>query len=223
MHQHVRALLKEPHWITRERYKGKGDCSASTMWDNDVWFILPGNSNCSEPHIIHADYIRHLVPDTKIIVLLREPISRLYSDYMFFTSKPSKASFHHLVVNHLKLLRDCFKQYTLRHCVYNNTLQSLVRVQLGLYHVFLEDWLLRFPLSQILVMRMEDMRDNVTREMLNVYSFLGLEKPNRKTMLQIQKTPRQNEGVKSRTWVPCGITRGSYWKISIDRLTNGWQ
>lgn len=54
-----------------------GDCSASTMWDNDVWFILPGNSNCSEPRIIHADYIRHLVPDTKIIVLLREPISRL--------------------------------------------------------------------------------------------------------------------------------------------------
>ncbi|PVD29653.1 hypothetical protein C0Q70_08908 [Pomacea canaliculata] len=134
MHQHVRALLKEPHWITRERYKGKGDCSASTMWDNDVWFILPGNSNCSEPHIIHADYIRHLVPDTKIIVLLREPISRKIT-------------------------------------------WQLVRVQLGLYHVFLEDWLLRFPLSQILVMRMEDMRDNVTREMLNVYSFLGLGTP----------------------------------------------
>lgn len=54
----------------------KGDGSASTFWDNNSWYLLPGNENCSEPRVINADYIRHLNPNVKVVVILRNPADR---------------------------------------------------------------------------------------------------------------------------------------------------
>ena len=53
-----------------------GDASASTLWDNDFWNILPGNADLSEPELLIAHYIHHMTPKVKIIVILRNPIDR---------------------------------------------------------------------------------------------------------------------------------------------------
>lgn len=53
-----------------------GDCSASTMWDNYYWTILPQYQNLTEPKYTNADYIHHLNPNTKILAILRNPVDR---------------------------------------------------------------------------------------------------------------------------------------------------
>lgn len=53
-----------------------GDGSASTVWDNDRWYMLPDSSYYSEPYVTHADYVRHLLPAAKIIIILRNPTLR---------------------------------------------------------------------------------------------------------------------------------------------------
>lgn len=45
---------------------------------------------------------------------------------------------------------------------------------MGLYHIYIEDWLKRFSRDQIHVLRLEDLSANVTQEVLKIYQFLGL-------------------------------------------------
>ena len=53
-----------------------GDCSTSTMWDNDRWPIFKENILPLEPTFTIADYIYFLYPKTKIVAILRNPITR---------------------------------------------------------------------------------------------------------------------------------------------------
>ena len=54
-----------------------GDGSASTMWDNDHWVNLTENSDIlREPLYVVPDYIHHMTPQARIIVMLRNPTDR---------------------------------------------------------------------------------------------------------------------------------------------------
>lgn len=48
---------------------------------NKYWELLPGNENLKEPKYTNLDYIKHLVPNVKIIVIFRDPVTR-YVSYM---------------------------------------------------------------------------------------------------------------------------------------------
>ena len=54
-----------------------GDGSASTVWDNRGWPHIPENCNYTErPVVLHAHLIKHILPQAKILVILRNPIDR---------------------------------------------------------------------------------------------------------------------------------------------------
>lgn len=53
-----------------------GDGSASTLWDNDDWWRLPENCGRDEPLYTNANYIRHLTPHARVLVILRQPTDR---------------------------------------------------------------------------------------------------------------------------------------------------
>ncbi|XP_025093899.1 carbohydrate sulfotransferase 15-like isoform X1 [Pomacea canaliculata] len=175
-----------------------GDGSASTFWDNNKWPLTPGNENCMEPGIINADYIRSLNPSVKVIIIVRNPAIRVFSDYVYFqvpnTSTPRPEDFHEKIVKQIVLLRTCFKTHSLRHCVYNESLNTVARVNIGIYYIYLEDWYQRFPRDQIHVLRLEDLRDNVTLQMRRIFQFLGLEMPDTKTMDLIKGMAVSNKG-----------------------------
>ncbi|KAK7502524.1 hypothetical protein BaRGS_00006099 [Batillaria attramentaria] len=61
-----------------------GDASQSTLFENSLWYLYPGNENCSEPRVLIVDYIRHLNPGVKIIVIVRNPTWRMFSQYKFY-------------------------------------------------------------------------------------------------------------------------------------------
>ncbi|KAK7471387.1 hypothetical protein BaRGS_00035939 [Batillaria attramentaria] len=157
-----------------------GDGSTSRVWRHDYWFLLPGNENCSEPQILNSEFVRHLNPNVKIIIMVRNPTERLYSGYYFYSGvagqrSPTKENFHWLVKKQIARLQNC-------------------RILVGVYHVFIADWLLRIPRDQIYIIRLEDFSADVTAGMTKVFAFLDLAQPDRETMTNITAIQRRNVG-----------------------------
>ncbi|KAH0623674.1 hypothetical protein JD844_006705 [Phrynosoma platyrhinos] len=172
-----------------------GEASASTMWDNNAWIFFYDNSTEGEPPFLIQDFIHAFQPNAKLIVMLRDPVERLYSDYLYFASaNKSVEDFHEKVAESLQLFENCLTDYSLRACVYNNTLNNAmpVRLQVGLYVVFLLDWLTVFNKDQILVLRLEDHASNVKFTMHMVFQFLDLGALTEKQEAVITKSPASN-------------------------------
>lgn len=172
-----------------------GEASASTMWDNNAWVFFYDNSTEGEPPFLIQDFIHAFQPNAKLIVMLRDPVERLYSDYLYFASaNKSVEDFHEKVVESLQLFESCLEDYSLRACVYNNTLNNAmpVRLQVGLYVVFLLDWLTVFKKDQLLVLRLEDHAFNVKFTMHKVFEFLDLGPLSEKQEALITKSPASN-------------------------------
>lgn len=57
-------------------------------------------------------------------------IYRLYSDYLYFASaNKSVEDFHEKVAESLQLFENCLADYSLRACVYNNTINNAMPVR----------------------------------------------------------------------------------------------
>uniref|UniRef100_A0A4X1SEG4 Sulfotransferase n=1 Tax=Sus scrofa TaxID=9823 RepID=A0A4X1SEG4_PIG len=193
LHPEVKfSAIKEPHWWTRKRF---GEASASTMWDNNAWTLFYDNSSDGEPPFLTQDFIHAFQPDAKLIVMLRDPVERLYSDYLYFASSNKSADdFHEKVTEALQLFENCMLDYSLRACVYNNTLNNAmpVRLQVGLYAVYLLDWLTVFDKEQFLILRLEDHASNVKFTMHRVFQFLSLGPLTEKQEALLTKSPASN-------------------------------
>ncbi|KAK7504890.1 hypothetical protein BaRGS_00003918 [Batillaria attramentaria] len=223
-HPDVAFTKKEPHWLTRIRFRNPsagikpylsrytkplqrnprktslvvGDASASTLFENKLWYLFPGNGNCSEPRILTVDYIRHLNPGVKTIVILRNPTSRLFSQYKYYKLqikglKSNREEFHEWAKEQVKLITDCFNEFGIRRCAYNATFtrQESCRAIIGIYYVYIQDWLLRFPRDQIYIVRLDDLSVNVTGEMTKIFAFL-----------ELVSAKRANVGTLSQTFGP---------------------
>ena len=53
-----------------------GDGSPSNLDLNEHWPYLPGNEGLKEPKYVHLDYIHHVLPMAKVIVIFRNPVER---------------------------------------------------------------------------------------------------------------------------------------------------
>nr|KAG5709188.1 hypothetical protein BaRGS_028644 [Batillaria attramentaria] len=165
---------KEYHWWDRDRYGSsskdlgsgivnlQGDGSPSYLWDSFYWVALDGNQGCMEPRVITGHHIRHFYPAAKIILTFRHPTPRLYSRFLSRIPrtpefrKATSLDFHKFVVNGVRMYRECFEKWSIRHCTYNHTLYQDAKVRLveGMYPVFMADWLRIWPKEQMLILRL---------------------------------------------------------------------
>ncbi|KAK3584641.1 hypothetical protein CHS0354_003928 [Potamilus streckersoni] len=167
-----------------------GDLSASTLWDNDWWPLIPGNchTRIDEPEVTNVDFLLHLNPNVKVIAILRNPVDRLYSDYLYFSrTNKSSIDFHRKVVHSLNIYRTCMQKRSPRSCVYdrNISLQSHTeqqnedcRLRIGLYYIYIRDFLNKMPRNNTLFLRLEDHAERPEKNMETVFRFLGLETQN---------------------------------------------
>ncbi|KAE8590172.1 hypothetical protein XENTR_v10017967 [Xenopus tropicalis] len=172
-----------------------GEASASTMWDNNSWMYVYDNTTNTEPPHLTQDFIHAFQPNAKFIVMLRDPVERLYSDYLYFAiANKSVEEFHDKVNESLQMFESCLQMSTLRSCAYNTTLNNLlpVRLQVGLYVVFLWDWLSLYNMEQFLVLRLEDYSLRVLHSMRRVFSFLELEPLREEQEATITQSPASN-------------------------------
>ncbi|XP_067654172.1 carbohydrate sulfotransferase 15-like [Haliotis asinina] len=167
-----------------------GDGSASTAWHNPNWRYLPGNYNCTEPRVLTPHYLYHLNPSTKVIILVRNPTERVISGYNYFIRGHITAeSFHAKMVQDLRTFEDCCSKYSFRVCAYNDN----IRLPIGLYHVFIRDWMNVFPADQILIVRLEDIRGDPFRAFTRIFNFLGLSHVSRSDLREILNSSRMND------------------------------
>uniref|UniRef100_A0A3Q3W8C0 Sulfotransferase n=1 Tax=Mola mola TaxID=94237 RepID=A0A3Q3W8C0_MOLML len=154
-----------------------GEASASTMWDNQAWSYLHRDKEEPEPPFLAQDFIHTVQPGAKIIIMLRDPVERLYSDYLYFKmANKSAEDFHQKVIESVQLFQSCLSERSLRSCVYNTILLNAmpVRLNLGMYIVFLLDWLTVFQQEQILVLQLEDYAANLKVTLKNIFDFLSV-------------------------------------------------
>ncbi|XP_060557337.1 carbohydrate sulfotransferase 15-like [Ruditapes philippinarum] len=167
-----------------------GEGTVDTVFDNNFWQHVPGNEHCMEPIITNADYAYHINPNMKIIFMVRNPVERLYSDYIYearYIRYPlSSQLFHEAVIDAIKNHTDCRKYTTIRACAYNGTIETFkIRLRVGMYSVFIKDWLQVFQPENILVVKAEDTfgpkKYRTYRrifEFLNIRPFTKLEEVN---------------------------------------------
>ncbi|XP_051926807.1 carbohydrate sulfotransferase 15-like [Hippocampus zosterae] len=174
-----------------------GEASASTMWDNNAWVYFYDNATTTggKPPFLIQDFVHALQPDARFIVMLRDPVERLYSDYLYFgIANKSAEDFHEKVSESLQLLDGCLSDSTLRSCVYNTSVHNAmpVRLHVGLYVVYLLDWLSIFSREQILVLRLEDHASNMKHTMHTVFRFLGLGPLSQPIESELNRSPASN-------------------------------
>ncbi|MBN3324539.1 CHSTF sulfotransferase, partial [Atractosteus spatula] len=172
-----------------------GEASASTMWDNNAWIYFYDNSTDGEPPFLTQDFIHAVQPNAKFIIMLRDPVERLYSDYLYFgIANKSAEDFHEKVSESLQLFEGCLLEFSMRSCVYNTTLNNAmpVRLHVGLYIIYLLDWLTVFDRNQILVLRLEDHASNRKYTMHKVFDFLNLGPLTEQKEAEITKSPASN-------------------------------
>ncbi|XP_020862556.1 heparan sulfate glucosamine 3-O-sulfotransferase 6 [Phascolarctos cinereus] len=161
VHPDVRALGAEPHFFDRCYNKGLAWYRSLmprtldgqiTMEKTPSYFVTK-----EAPRRIH-----NMSQDTKLIVVVRNPVTRAISDYTQTLSKnPSIPSFQALAFrNGSTGLVD--------------TAWSAVRI--GIYAKHLDNWLQYFPLSHFLFVSGERLVSDPAGEMGRVQDFLGLKR-----------------------------------------------
>ncbi|XP_044308505.1 heparan sulfate glucosamine 3-O-sulfotransferase 4 [Varanus komodoensis] len=104
--------------------------------------------------------IHSMAKDTKLIVVVRDPVTRAISDYtQTLSKKPEISTFEVLA----------FKNRTL-----GLIDASWSAIRIGIYALHLESWLQFFPLSQIHFVSGERLITDPAGEMAKVQDFLGL-------------------------------------------------
>lgn len=154
-HPHIWMNKDEIHYFDIQQYRG------------DEWYLkhFTGKKEevvmCKTPgYIYHEHAVKHLArlcPNTKLIVLLREPAARAYSEYkMLRLNGSEKRKFEDVVFRNGEVFErcDCIKRGA-----YVDQLKRLYQY---------------FPKEQILVLKAEDLRENKQREVNKVTDFLEI-------------------------------------------------
>ncbi|XP_042591963.1 LOW QUALITY PROTEIN: heparan sulfate (glucosamine) 3-O-sulfotransferase 3-like [Cyprinus carpio] len=161
LHPDIRALGAEPHFFDRHFARGLGWYRSMmpkalngqiVMEKTPRYFISP-----ETPGRIHA-----MSRDIKLIVVVRDPITRAISDYTQIISKtPDIPSFESLAFRNRS----------------TGQIDSLWSpLYIGLYARHLERWLAYFPLSQIHFVHGERLISDPAGEVGRVQDFLGLQR-----------------------------------------------
>lgn len=105
--------------------------------------------------------VQHMNPGTKLIVVVRDPVTRAISDYTQVRSKRAKMP----RFEELAFLNDSQVVDT-----------SWGPLKIGVYARHLEHWLLYFPLSQLMFVSGERLIADPVFEVTRVQDFLGLKR-----------------------------------------------
>ncbi|XP_023672284.2 heparan sulfate glucosamine 3-O-sulfotransferase 4 [Paramormyrops kingsleyae] len=161
VHPDVRAVGNEPHFFDRNYEKGLDwyrDLMPSTLegqitMEKTPSYFVTNNA----PKRIHT-----MARDIKLIIVVRNPVTRAISDYtQTLSKKPEIPNFEVLA----------FKNRTL-----GLIDASWSALRIGIYALHLESWLQYFPLSQMHFVSGEQLIVDPAGEMAKVQDFLGLKR-----------------------------------------------
>ncbi|KAK0048054.1 carbohydrate sulfotransferase 15 [Biomphalaria pfeifferi] len=173
-----------------------GDASPMDIYDFRSWTMIPQNAGLQEPRILTPHLMKHVhhnVPP-KFIIIIREPIERLYSDYVFLEYGNNTLDFHHHVVQAIKMMEDCLLKHSKRFCFFDDQLyqQLPVRIHVSCYSEFLKVWLQVFPRSAFHIFRTREYTDEMETTLRDIFTFLQLPQVTQPEMKNILRQKRRH-------------------------------
>ncbi|CAL1542196.1 unnamed protein product [Lymnaea stagnalis] len=162
-----------------------GDASPPDFWDFRGWTNISQNRNHHIPRVITPHLMKHFYTNPKFILMFRDPIERLYSDYFFVGGGLTSLDFHNDVLASINLVHSCVKRFGLVSCFYDHRLyiKLPVRLPFACYSVFMREWLQVFPKENFLLIKTEEYDEDSEATLKEVMAFLGLG-PLRENVLQ---------------------------------------
>ena len=171
------------------------DASASTVFASAKKWVSVEMDMCMVPLILSQ-----VLPETKLIFILRNPTDRLWSDYWYFCSRnrwmdkngrvvvpdsvldKSSEIFHNLSISVIQEFLDCVRhgasefECTVRAYSDTGEIHACQKVRLGisLYYFHIVKWLSVFKRDQLMFVRMEDLIRDPYSVVSAVWRFMDL-------------------------------------------------
>lgn len=157
------------------------DASQSLLWDARHFV-----NNCDMPRLL-----RKFVPNAKFVIIMRNPVDRMYSDFHAFSLNycrkvfPTKALlpyiFDYEMRHEVKRFQKCVKDHSPDYCSHYTLATSPaihekcgeIRLSSSLYVMHIRRWLQFFPRDQFLFLRLEDISRDLYSAMKQIWSFVG--------------------------------------------------
>lgn len=160
------------------------DASMSFMRDTNFQERGHEIDYCAQVAVIHR-----VLPDAKIIVSMREPVSRLYSAYYFFhydyKTWPKKmqenpsANFHVEVTRLVTMFQDCITEMSVFECTFflRGDAWHHIKTNLGtgIYHDELQKWMQFYPRENFLFLESTELTNDQVRVMKKITDFLDID------------------------------------------------
>ena len=117
-----------------------------------------------------------LIPNIKLIVILRNPVDKVYSAFsQQFQFKEFTSSFEDYIESELKRIKITENEPDLK--TFNEDFESIAVPNIlrhGIYHTYLKKWLELFSKKQIYVVDSKDLHDNTQETLDNIFKFLEI-------------------------------------------------
>ncbi|XP_071832653.1 carbohydrate sulfotransferase 15-like isoform X2 [Apostichopus japonicus] len=167
-----------------------GDGSSTTFYDH--YSIYRDHRELLEQGMpyTNADIIHAISPKAKFILIVREPVERGYSDYLYRPigiaqhRKQSPQIFHQLTEEYMQKFQSCQKHFNKTSCLYwkaSDTDRSF-SLKVGIYSTFLRHWLDVFPREQFFITRINEWQENCPKVLQNLFTFLELDDVDERTL-----------------------------------------
>ena len=174
-----------------------GDGSTSTIWKRPIYVNHEDDRlACETPLLIEA-----IQPGAKYIVMIREPIDFLYSAFynlceLIKTKNPQ--TFHEYVERSLEWWKTCIQNYSTVQCVYSAHVNASDpacgrMVQLVHPYIFVSIWLEVIPSRRMLFVKTEELKENPSDVVREVYKFLELSPLSDKLLTNVLRVQHINE------------------------------
>ncbi|KAK3586033.1 hypothetical protein CHS0354_033159 [Potamilus streckersoni] len=186
-------------------YLVTGDGTPMDFWDFSGWTDISQNYGLLEPNFLTPHLIRHVNPDVKMILIFRDPMERLYSDYYFLgLGKMTPVGFHEEVKWSIYVLHECIKKNSLRKCLFSREFHVSVnaRIHVGFYSVFLKEWLKVFSRHQFLFLKTEEYSQDPVTVLQHVFSFLNLRGLSKEQVIEMANRTRVYETKRKKNAAP---------------------
>lgn len=150
------------------------DGSQSPMWDLDGWEDrYPG---LQTPPYTNADLIHAVAPKSKVLVILRNPTERLFSDFMFFNEQISPTEFGPMVEAEISRFERCVNEKGVSFCCYSSGNSNIIRLRNGMYITYLRAWWKKFE-GRMKVVRLEEYSKDTVTVLMKIYQFVEVAPP----------------------------------------------
>ena len=125
--------------------------------------------------------INKILPNVKLIIILRNPIDRAYSNYTDRINQGKELnSFEEVIEREINLIKKNGEKNSKSNQIID-IIKEPAYLAKGIYVNQLELWIKKFPLNQFHILSTEEMANNPNKTLQKVFEFLEIPKENIKT------------------------------------------